>query len=551
MKKEILIREAYLYLPIQLGQAEKEECEEKLFEFFVLEEAEDKNQDKNRDKNKDKNRDKIIKERKILEFYIPAGIADSSGYAFDYQARFPVKQFTDKTIVVKGDAPAEFFDEIKNGPYLASEPAERPLHHLTAEYGWMNDPNGLLFDGTLYHAYFQHNPCNIKWNNMSWGHAVSNDLLHWECRDDVLFPDQYGMAFSGCGLMNEKGLLNLPRDAFLFYYTAAGDTMPWCRGKKAAQRFAYSLDHGNTFQKRETVSVDTISWENRDPKIFYHEPSQAYIMVLWVEKNDFGILRSADLQSWELTDRVTLQDAWECPDLLPVPCQNQPGVYQWMFWSADGYYFWGEFDGYRFQTDGVRHNAYLNKVPYAAQTVWGAEEIISIPWLRLEHKNRRYRGAFGIPRELSYSFEEGERVLLQTPFRKWKQHAELFLTAGETADISGADGNTEECCGQDDMEIKNKASVVIEIQLGGSTELHMKVNRMEVHYDKSAGELVAGKEVYRIGKADEFSFWIDDTIFELTVGHGIMTGVFELPDAEMNILIHKGQGLCCRVYELK
>lgn len=75
----------------------------------------------------------------------------------------------------------------------------KPFAYFTAKTGWINDPNGLIFDGEYYHLYFQYNPFNITWENMSWGHAVSKDLIHWEQKDSVLFPDENGMMFSGCG----------------------------------------------------------------------------------------------------------------------------------------------------------------------------------------------------------------------------------------------------------------------------------------------------------------------------------------------------------------
>lgn len=66
-----------------------------------------------------------------------------------------------------------------------------------------------------------------------------------------------------------------------------------------------------------------------------------------------------------------------------------------MFWTADGFYFLGDFDGYEFKPDGVRHEAYLTGIPYAAQTIWGTEDIITIPWLRTKNKGKdvyRYDG---------------------------------------------------------------------------------------------------------------------------------------------------------------
>lgn len=95
--------------------------------------------------------------------------------------------------------------------------------------------------------------------------------------------------------------------------------------------------------------------------------------------------RSTDLLNWEQTDRLTFKEAWECPDLVCL--KDEKGNETWMFWSADGYYFWGDFDGFKFQTDGVRHAAYINKMAYAAQTYSNTgDRVISVLWLRLPNR---------------------------------------------------------------------------------------------------------------------------------------------------------------------
>lgn len=94
-----------------------------------------------------------------------------------------------------------------------------------------------------------------------------------------------------------------------------------------------------------------------------------------------------------------------------------------MFWSADGYYFWGTFDGFRFQTDGIRHEAYLGKLPYAAQTYAGvSDRVISVPWLRLPNRGTLYTGAMGLPRELSVVRLDGEKYLAQSLPLEWRKN---------------------------------------------------------------------------------------------------------------------------------
>ena len=174
--------------------------------------------------------------------------------------------------------------------------------------------------------------------NLCWGHAVSEDLLHWKQLDTVMFPEKDGSIFSGCGIVNERGLLKLPESALLFFYTMAGGKTKWSEGKKFTQRLAYSLDGGKTLQKTAEPVIDHIADENRDPKVYWHENSQAYYMVLFLEGHRFGIFRSENLQDWECTQTLELDEAWECPDLREIPVED--GGSRWVFWSADGFTFW-------------------------------------------------------------------------------------------------------------------------------------------------------------------------------------------------------------------
>lgn len=165
-------------------------------------------------------------ETKLFEFQIPAGEAEDETYPVSYYARFPVKQFTDKTLILRGDLRKAFFDGIRNEDVPETEEKSlratqgeafrRPSIHFTPQTGWMNDPNGLVYAEGVYHLYFQHNPFDVQWENMSWGHAVSRDLLHWEQKDDVLFPDETGTMFSGSGIVNDRKMLGLPEDALVF-----------------------------------------------------------------------------------------------------------------------------------------------------------------------------------------------------------------------------------------------------------------------------------------------------------------------------------------------
>src|SRR5699024_2710544 len=117
------------------------------------------------------------------------------------------------------------------GEQAAAGEEPRPSVHFTAVHGWINDPNGLIYADGLFHYYFQYNPFDTEWQNMSWGHAVSRDLLHWRQEETVMSPDEDGPIFSGSAVENQQGLLGQPQEALLYFYTAAGGSSRWSAGK--------------------------------------------------------------------------------------------------------------------------------------------------------------------------------------------------------------------------------------------------------------------------------------------------------------------------------
>lgn len=304
----------------------------------------------------------------------------------------------------------------------------KPSLHFTPSYGWMNDPNGLVYHDGIYELYYQHNPRGIDWNCMTWGHARGTDLLHWEDLGDVLEPDENGLMFSGCAVRNDRGLLGLPKDALLFFYTAAGHSSRESKGKPYTIRLAYSTDGGNTLIKKDGICeageiMETLAAENRDPKVFWHEESGAYILVLWIENNDFGIWRSEDLEQFTMTQRVTLESGYECPDLFCLPVIStkeggrETGEEKWVFWTAHGYYYVGSFDGYEFHQEQERRCASQMGpdvvLPYAAQTFSGPEKVLSVSWLRTKCVGERTTGMMSIPKEFSLIRNKDGYILRQ------------------------------------------------------------------------------------------------------------------------------------------
>lgn len=502
MERKLEITKPYIFLPVCAGKTEMK------LEIFLEDES--------------------SFGKKIFEFMIPVADTKTEQYPLDYYAEIPVEQYLGRQLVICADVPESFMDciknENKNGNDEHKMQSPRPLIHFTADTGWTNDPNGMIYADGTYHLYFQYNPFNTSWENMSWGHAVSTDLLHWHQEDTVLFPDAGGTMFSGCAISNAHSLLNLPSDALLFFYTAAGGANAWSKGLAFTQKIAYSLDGGKTLIKMESPCLHTIEKENRDPKIYWHEETRAYVMALFLEGNDFAIFRSHDLQQWEQTDRFTLDDAWECPDLLCLT--SDTGETCWFFWSADGFYYQGEFDGFHFKVQGKQQKAYVNSIPYAAQTYFGiADRTISIPWLRIKNDGRLFTGSYGLPVELTCRKTENGYIIIQKPVRELMEQAKQTTyesVAGEKMLSFGKDKKAAVL----KMRAKEDYDGSYTWELGGSI----------VTYDSEIGAFGVDEEQYQIGCGyREFLFVVDDRILEVFFDGGVQLGTFVLKETSVQI----------------
>ena len=322
----------------------------------------------------------------------------------EYFAAADLSIFSGREIEITGDFPEDLFKEMHlSDKKPVNAYAYRPLLHFTPETGWMNDPNGLVFKDGTYHLFNQWNPYGTDWGNMHWGHAVSRDLIHWEYKETAMEPDETGTMFSGSGFIDTADDAGFGKEALLFFYTAAGGANQWSReaGNPFTQQLAVSLDHGKTLEKKGLI-LDHIKGGNRDPKVFWHEKSQAYIMVLFLDGYEFAVFRSKDLLHWQESQRFSADKMRECPDLMELKVDNVPDEKKWVFWSADGYYMVGDFDGFRFTPESEVLSAYDTTLPYAAQTYSGIpDKTISIAWLRTQSDRGNFRGMMSIPSELS------------------------------------------------------------------------------------------------------------------------------------------------------
>lgn len=240
----------------------------------------------------------------------------------------------------------------------------RPQFHFTPERNWMNDPNGLVFYEGEYHLFYQHNPEGNKWGHMSWGHAVSKDLVHWEHLPIALREENNVMIFSGSAVVDWKNTSGFGVDGkppLVAIYTGHHTDRP-----RQDQRIAYSNDRGRTWTKYSGDPVlDIGEADFRDPKVFWHEPTKRWIMaVTWCNHHQVRLYGSPNLKDWtHLSDfgpAGATGSWWECPDLFPVSVEGRGNRQKWVMIVNGGglpnggpgcQYFVGDFDGTTFTLD--------------------------------------------------------------------------------------------------------------------------------------------------------------------------------------------------------
>ncbi len=236
--------------------------------------------------------------------------------------------------------------------------ALRPQIHFTTRRGWTNDPNGMVFYKGEYHLYYQHNPYEINWGNMTWGHAISRDLIHWEELPIALEPDELGTIFSGSAVIdykNTSGFGKKNKVPMVAIYTVNLSQI------NQQQCIAYSLDQGRNFTKYEGNPVIPAqrrfgSGHERDPKVFWYEPGGHWVLVMH-DALSYSIYNSDNLKAWEYQSSV---DAgfWECPELFQLAVDDNPDKKKWIMYGVQGTYLIGDFDGKVFspETEMLRYN---------------------------------------------------------------------------------------------------------------------------------------------------------------------------------------------------
>lgn len=329
----------------------------------------------------------------------------------------------------------------------------RPQIHFTPAKNWMNDPNGMVYHNGVYHLFYQYNPQGNSWGNMSWGHATSEDLIHWKEQAVALTGDELGAVFSGSAVIDKDNTAGFGADALIAIYTSASNVQQ--------QSIAYSTDGGKTFTRYSGNPVIKNNDDNlRDPKVFWHKESGQWIMTLakgWLKGVEF--YGSRDLKTWShlstfflpLSGRPDLQ--WECPDLVRMKYKDGE---KWVLLvsvnpggpilGSGTLYFTGEFDGKAFTADERDYPLWLDYgMDNYAGVTWSntGDRVVMLGWMN----NWNYAGdvpcspwrsAMTLPRELKLVEYKGMPLLAGTVVKEIDKVAKSWQDAGTSWDAFDA-----------------------------------------------------------------------------------------------------------------
>lgn len=421
----------------------------------------------------------------------------------------------------------------------------RPRYHHTPLYGWMNDPNGMFYKDGVWHLYYQYNPYGSQWENMSWGHSTSRDLIHWDAQPLAIESDWLGAIFSGSAIVDKDHTTGFGRNAVVAMYTSAGAAQ--------TQSIAYSTDGGQTFTKYAGNPVITFNAPDfRDPKVFWHEPTSKWMVVLAVGQ-EVQFYSSKNLKEWKYESSFGREygnhdGVWECPDMLcfgekwVLLLNINPGG---PFGGSATQYFVGRFDGHTFTCeDNPSETKWMDygKDHYATVTFHNAPEgrIVALPWMsNWQYANQvptqQFRSANGLPRDLGIKTIGGETILTCIPSK------EVMALRGKKVKQP-----TEAC--EIVIDMKSSTDIVLSNAKGEQVTMHYDVQKQEFKMDRTKSGDVSFSEAFpcetaapTFGSIKQLRLFIDRCSIEAFDAEGkmVMTNLV-FPSEPYNTIKVKG-----------
>lgn len=439
----------------------------------------------------------------------------------------------------------------------------RPQWHFSPAKNWMNDPNGLIWLDGEYHLFYQFNPFGDQWGHMSWGHAVSRDLVHWQELAVAIPEDERVSIYSGSVVLdqsNSSGFGVHGRAPLVAVYTGC---LRRPEGGQA-QELAYSNDRGRTWTKFAGNPVLDLGMRDfRDPKVFWHAPTSRWIMVVVLpDDRRAQFYGSHNLRAWTLLSEFEApfegQGIWECPDLIELPGVDGESIWMLKVDALLGHpsggsgarIFFGQFDGVRFVAEPEESPRWadLGADFYAALSWANLPDAKLRPvWLAWMNCHRYakllpthpWRGSMSAPRELRARRAPNGWQLLQQPVREWQvlRGPRWQCDAGAVNDGESTIKTFDAACRTPEIEFSVGASHARESGLllrWGASE-HVRIGfdheRSAVYVDRAqAGFNPPGDALYvrrrwashlqDASKALRFRVLVDCSSVEVFVGDG-------------------------------
>ena len=397
----------------------------------------------------------------------------------------------------------------------------RPQFHFTSRRGWNNDSNGLVYYKGEHHLFYQHNPYGWDWGNMTWGHAVSTDLIRWKELGDAIHPDNLGTIFSGSAAVDEQntaGFQTGKEKPIVCFYTSAGGTNPESKGRPFTQSIAYSNDRGRTWTKYQgNPVIGHIRGGNRDPKVIWHEPTNQWVMVLYIEQNTMAFFTSKDLKTWQRQSEIECYH--ECPELFELHVDGDKNNTKWILYGGSGDYLIGQFDGTEFKKETESIPFQRGNCFYASQTFNNIPEEdarrIQIAWGRVAMPGMPFNQQMLFPVELTLrTTDEGIRMFAEPVEEIKKIHGKKHSWKAETLEpernlLSGTEGGL--------------FHIIAEFNVGDAAQFGFVIRGTPVTYDIEKQEISCSANSAKLKPADDkirLEILVDRTSIEIFGNHG-------------------------------
>lgn len=459
----------------------------------------------------------------------------------------------------------------------------RPAYHFTPDSMWMNDPNGLVYDGGVYHLFYQFYPDSNVWGPMHWGHATSTDLMKWDHQPIALYPDSMGYIFSGSAVVDTGNSSGFGKNAMVAIFTHHNDKMEKAGSNVFQyQSIAYSTDGGKTFTKYEgnPVVKNPGIRDFRDPKVSWYAPGKYWVMVLAAyDKAKF--YTSPDLKNWTPTGEFGIPGddrLWECPDLVRLKVDGSD-EYKWVLITSiqkrapnggtGTSYFVGDFDGKTFTGDVKKQRWADYGTDNYAMVTWGntpGDRTLALGWMSnwqyAQHvPTTRWRSTMTVPRELSLVKEGDEYTLVSKPAAELKTLEKSKLEIKEDKNILVENKSIGPC----KMAGTIKAGSDVEYKLSNPKGEQLtfgyeaKTRRWFVDRTKAGvSDFFPGFPAKHYGPVMEqnldqtFEAYLDTTSIELFINGGrvVMTDIFFPSEAYSKLEKTEGKNASLEVYKL-